>query len=550
MLIRPTIALLLASLIWLSATPAQAHFLWLLQAKSASGTPVVQAHFSEAADDPEPELLKRLDGLQVWYRPTTGDLQALTVKPTPEALEIALPAQIDAQHPGVVLTEKNFGVSGRGDVKFLLQYYAKLYPGSVTDAAQLGATKQLRLDIVPVIDGQKLKLHVTWEGKPVADSEVVVKGPGLKGDKIKTDAQGLVAVDLAEAGLLEIRARHIEARGGKLDDKEYTEVRHYCTVTLPWAGVEKKTASVAAPAARELPLLPEGLTSFGAAVHGEWLYVYGGHLAKPHQYSMETQSPRLRRVNLNTPTAWEDLASGPRLQGVAMITCGDRLVRIGGFSAHNAIGEKQNLWSVSEVAAYNPASNQWSSLPPLPAPRSSHDAAVIGNTIYVAGGWQLRGSDAKPTWHDTAWSLDLSAATPAWQPLAAPPFQRRAVAVAALAGKLYVIGGMESDNGMTTEVAVYDPASRAWASAPDLPGEDSEGFGASAFAVENRLCVSTRNGQILSLQSGADKWETLGTLKHPRFFHRLLAGLHQDVIVVGGSGADKVKELEVVAVSK
>ncbi len=550
MLFRPLVAMLLASLIWLAATPAQAHFLWIWQTKTESGAPVVQAHFSEAADDPEPELLKRLEGLQVWHRPSAGDVQALEVKQTPEAFEIALPTKLDPEHPGIIITEKNFGVTGRGDVKFLLQYYAKLYPGNITDAAKLGASKQLRLDIVPVLTGKKLTLNVTWDGKPVADSEVVVKGPGLKGDKLKTDAQGVVSVDLADAGLLEIRARHIEARAGKLEDKDYTEIRHYCTVTLPWAGADKTTASVAAPATPELPLLPEGLTSFGAAVHGEWLYVYGGHLAKPHQYSMETQSPRLRRVNLNAPTVWEDLASGPRLQGVAMVTCGDRLVRIGGFSAHNAAGEKQNLWSVSEVSAYNPTSNQWSSLPPLPAPRSSHDAAVIGNTIYVAGGWQLRGSDGKPSWHDTAWSLDLSAENPAWQPLATPPFQRRAVAAAGLAGKLYVIGGMESDNGMTTEVAVYDPATRVWSAGPDLPGNDSEGFGASAFAVENKLCVSTRNGQLLSLQSGADKWETLGALKHPRFFHRLLAGLHQDVIVVGGSAADKVKELEVVAVTK
>ena len=550
MQLRPVFALLLASLIWLSATPAQAHFLWLLQAKSASGTPTVQAHFSEAAEDPEPELLKRLEGMEVWYRAITDNAQPLKTKLTPEVIEIAVPKVFDPAHPGTVLASKTFGVSTRGDVHFLLEYYAKVYLTPLADAEKLREATPLALDITPTIEGKKLTLLVTWKKKPVADSEVVVKGPGLKGDKVKTDAQGRVSVDLADAGLIEIRARHIEARAGKLADKEYTEVRHYSTLTLPWSSPEKTTASVADPAARELPSLPEGLTSFGAAVHGEWLYVYGGHLAKPHQYSMETQSPRLRRLNLNAPTAWEDLASGPRLQGVAMVTCGDRLVRIGGFSAHNAAGEKQNLWSVSEVSSYNPTSNQWTSLPPLPAPRSSHDAAVIGNTIYVAGGWQLRGADAKASWHDTAWSLDLSAAIPAWQPLATPPFQRRAVAVARLAGKLYVIGGMESDNSMTTEVAVYDPASRTWTTAPDLPGNDSEGFGASAFAVENRLCVSTRNGQLLSLQAGADKWETLGTLKHPRFFHRLLAGLHQDVIVVGGSAAGKVKELEVVAVTK
>lgn len=237
------LTVVLGGLFCLSASTAHAHFLWLLATKDAAGNQIVQAHFSEAADDPEPELLKRLEGLQVWHRPQSGDVQSLTVKTTSEALEVAVPAGLDADHPGVIVSEKNFGVTGRGDVKFLLQYYAKLYPGNATNAVKLGTTERLRLDIIPAIEGQTLTLHVTWEGKPVADSEVVVKGPGLKGDKLKTDAQGIAKVDLASAGLLEIRARHIVAKGGEFEGKAHTEVRHYCTLTMPWAGTEKAAAA-------------------------------------------------------------------------------------------------------------------------------------------------------------------------------------------------------------------------------------------------------------------------------------------------------------------
>ncbi len=243
MLLRSLSGALVVALVCLSASAANAHFLWLLSTKNAAGKPVVQAHFSEAADDPEPELLKRLEGLQVWHRPESGDVQTLTVKQTPEAFEVELPASLDAQHSGIILSEKNFGVTGRGDVKFLLQYYAKLYPGEAAVGQKLGATERLKLDIVPDIEGQTLTLHVTWEGKPVADSEVVVKGPGLKGDKIKTDASGVAKVELASAGLLEIRARHIVSKGGEYEGKTYTEVRHYCTLTMPWAGAEKAAAA-------------------------------------------------------------------------------------------------------------------------------------------------------------------------------------------------------------------------------------------------------------------------------------------------------------------
>jgi len=233
MFVRTIATVLIAGLVCLNATSAHAHFLWLVTAKNASGQPVIHAHFSEAADEAEPELLKRLEGLQIWHRPQTGDIQTLKVKQTAEAFEADLPAATRPEDAGVILSEKNFGVTGRGDVKFLLQYYAKLYAGDAGARQKLGVTKGLRLDIVPIVQDKTLTLHVTWEGKPVADAEVVVKGPGLKGDKIKTDAQGLVKVDIPEPGLLEIRARHVENKSGELDGKAYAEIRHYCTLTLP-----------------------------------------------------------------------------------------------------------------------------------------------------------------------------------------------------------------------------------------------------------------------------------------------------------------------------
>lgn len=227
----------------LSASSAHAHFLWLVSAQTDSGKTVARAHFSEESDDPEPELLKRLEGLKVWHRSSSGEIQALAVQKTSAAFEADVPQNLDLQSSGIVFTEKNFGVSGRGDVKFLLQYYAKLYAGDVAAATKLGTTERLRLDIVPVIEGRKLTLHVSWEGKPVAESEVVVKGPGLKGDKIKTDAKGLVQIELAEAGPLEIRARHIENKGGEHEGKTYTEIRHYCSLTMPYKPMESVKTS-------------------------------------------------------------------------------------------------------------------------------------------------------------------------------------------------------------------------------------------------------------------------------------------------------------------
>lgn len=235
MLVRKLAASLTAACILFAATAAQAHFLWLYSTKTDAGQPVVYAHFGEAGDDPEAEFVDRLEGLKVLHRTAAGDAKPLTLKKSAEAWEVPLPEGLDPQHPGVIITSKTWGVTGRGDTKFLLNYYAKVYPGDITDAAKLGTSETLKLDIVPVVDGKKVTLNVTFEGKPVEGAEVVVKGGGQKGDKLKTDAKGQVTVELTEAGFVELRARHIEPKAGKFEDKDYSEIRHYCTLTIPFA---------------------------------------------------------------------------------------------------------------------------------------------------------------------------------------------------------------------------------------------------------------------------------------------------------------------------
>ena len=103
-----------------------------------------------------------------------------------------------------------------------------------------------------------------------------------------------------------------------------------------------------------VPPLPEGVTSFGAAVIGEHLYVYGGHKGGAHRYSNKTQSNKLQRINLIKNPKWETIATGPRLQGLAMVAHKGKLYRLGGFTAHNDPGKKHELRSVAEVARFDP----------------------------------------------------------------------------------------------------------------------------------------------------------------------------------------------------
>ncbi len=296
----------------------------------------------------------------------------------------------------------------------------------------------------------------------------------------------------------------------------------------------------------EYPPLPETVTSFGAALIEDALYVYGGHTGRAHQYYHEGQAKTLWLLNLAQPDAWKTLGEGPRLQGLAMVADGGKLYRIGGFTAVNKQGEPSDLWSQADVARYDPATGRWDELTALPEPRSSFDAAVLDGKIYVIGGWKMAG-DQDAHWHSTAHVLDLNAMPLGWKPLTDPPFQRRALSVAAFDGKIYAIGGMQAEGGPTTRVDIYDPDERQWQQGPSLEGQGMDGFGSSAFASGDRLYVSTMHGTLQRLAQDGSAWEIVQELENARFFHRMLPLSDHRLLMIGGANMaeGKFEQLEV-----
>jgi N-acetylneuraminic acid mutarotase len=234
-----------------------------------------------------------------------------------------------------------------------------------------------------------------------------------------------------------------------------------------------------------------------------------------------------------------------------MVGHGGKLYRIGGFIAKNKDGQEHDLWSLADVACYDPATNRWTEMSPLPQPRSSFDAAVLGDKIYVVGGWQIAG-DAENTWHKTAYTLDLSEANPSWQALPEPPLQRRALSVAAHAGKIYAIGGMQREGGPTTRVDIFDPATGSWSEAPRLQGEPMDGFGSAAFATGGRLYVTTYSGKLQRLSQDGTAWEVVRQLERARFFHRLLPLSSTRLIILGGASMEegKFEEVDLIDVTR
>ncbi len=177
------------------------------------------------------------------------------------------------------------------------------------------------------------------------------------------------------------------------------QMRTSFTLTILLAA---STVAALPPIDKSYSPLPQPVSSFGAVACDGWLYVYGGHTVRTHDYSTVSVSGQFHRLNLADHKTWEKLPGGPALQGLNLATWHDKIYRVGGMKPTNRKDQTESLQSVADCACYDPAEGKWSDLPPMPTPRSSHDVVVAGNKLIVAGGWNLTGDSDNAEWMDTA----------------------------------------------------------------------------------------------------------------------------------------------------
>lgn len=286
--------------------------------------------------------------------------------------------------------------------------------------------------------------------------------------------------------------------------------------------------------------LPESLTSFGAAVQDDYLYVFSGHSGVAHGFGKDLLVDHFRRIRFDDPQAeWEELAMHEPAQSVALVSDGEFLYRLAGLSFLNS-GEdsKTNFQSTTHFARYSVADNEWKEMTPLPQPRSSLDAAVLGRSIYVAGGWNLQGESSREApWHEDVLRFDLDNPELGWQSIEGPGYKTRALSVAAHDGKLFLIGGIQ-DRGITKKVSILNPQTNQWSAGPDLPSDSSTaGFATSAFAVGGQLYCTGGSGVVYRLSADNSSWKNVDRLLFPRMFLRLLPVGNDRLIALGGTGS-------------
>jgi N-acetylneuraminic acid mutarotase len=139
--------------------------------------------------------------------------------------------------------------------------------------------------------------------------------------------------------------------------------------------------------------------------------------------------------------------------------------------------------SVNTVQVYNVASDTWRLTTPYPTPINHALAAAVDGILYVIGGQTNAGSRKEPSRY-TAAVYAYDPKTEKWTPLAPMPTARSAMAGDVIDGKIYVAGGRPPRGH---DFAVYDPKTDKWTTLPDLPTARNH---MAAAATDGKLYVA------------------------------------------------------------
>lgn len=284
----------------------------------------------------------------------------------------------------------------RKQIALQLEY---LPPSGRLDCARAASSPIARVEALTAVIGARLYVFGGFERGLRASTRSDLYNP-------ETDTWDRIAdlpMPVTHAGVA-IDGPHVWVAGGFIGDhpgRATDLVWRYDSLTNRWDA---------------MPSLPEPRASAPLVRHGRYLHYFGGLLS-----DRETDSGDHWRLNIDSPSSWEPRAQmpAPRNHG-AGIELDGLIYMIGGQHGHDRTFE-----DVASVHAYNPATNAWQELSPLPSGRSHFEPGTFttrGKIVIFGGRSNTRRVLYDVTAYDPmtdAWTALVPMSVPARAPTAA-----------------------------------------------------------------------------------------------------------------------------------
>lgn len=239
------------------------------------------------------------------------------------------------------------------------------------------------------------------------------------------------------------------------------------------------------PAARHHPMI---VADAAGRVHA-----FGGYgLGPTGDWTAMTEAWRLEGG------AWSPVTAMPgRLCETVGAALGDRIHLVTGRSPRGAAnGSWNDQGDVATHLTFDPATGVWGEARPCPMARNSAAGAVLEGKLYVAGGRTVNGGGTG--------RLDrYDPATDQWETLAPIPRSPGGqqvgggLAMGAVGGKLVAFGGewfAPGGGGVFPETWIYDPSRDVWTVGPEMR-TPRHGL---AGAVVNGVVYAVAGGEVVS----------------------------------------------------
>lgn len=270
--------------------------------------------------------------------------------------------------------------------------------------------------------------------------------------------------------------------------------------------------------------MPISTNGGGSGVILDKLFVVAGGAAGQGVAALQEYDP--------TTDTWSERTPIPTTRpGAGVGAIADTLYVAGGCPPNGGCGGSEtNL-----LEAYDTNLDTWSTLSPMPTPRSALAAGVINGKLYVAGGigpnMPFQSLTTLEVYDPTADS---------WTTKAPMPIASQNAAAAIISGKLYIVGGAQG-NTVLDELEVYDPATDTWEIKAPMP---TATLGAAAGSINGQLHVVGGTGNFGDISTHqvfdpvANTWTTAAPMPTAR--EGQAAGVIEGRFYVAGGNASGV----------
>ncbi|MXY27340.1 hypothetical protein F4Y59_04140 [Candidatus Poribacteria bacterium] len=298
--------------------------------------------------------------------------------------------------------------------------------------------------------------------------------------------------------------------------------------------------------------IPTERADFATAVVDGKIYLFGGTLFENARGRKRENEPGIWRGPFGTSVAevydprtntWERLADMPTARAHARAAVVDgKIYVIGGYAGIDNRGENLRFPKVTEV--YDPQTDTWERKQDMLVARRSFGIGVVAGKIYVIGGLNYL---IKP------WRLDLvemyDPDTDTWSNRAKMSTRRHLLQAAVIKDTIYAIGGsgwpevVNQRGPFLQTVEIYRPKTNRWKKGVDMPRLRSS---FSAVVVSDRIyviggvdgVVVTYLGTVEVYDPAKEKWHEsspMPTGKKPFG----VAAVNGRIYVFGGRGENQ-----------